>query len=474
MISQCPTSQVPSVESRTTTRVEHMDYAARLLAGADRFDLENTQQWTSDLDIDRFRTGPKSLNFNRAIELAEQYLPSLQLVSEVKDAPEANKAAENRTGGTPFITGIADFKKAFHSLYPKLDRDKQGGISLAALDKAMQDPKLTGSDAQILAALKQYFKEFSNLGSNGGVHVFTTRTITKDAITKFANVIDDFQHGRKIDPKLSDLYTDVRSMIVLAPSAIKAQTDALYANEKEPLRSIVPDAVKQPFGVGDCYFEAALASLASINPQMIKNMIKENKDGSFTVTFPGAPKEPITVQRPTQAEVAFYGGESKCGAWPWVLRKAYGKYCNQHFWRRDITNLSGPRTDVEGLDGGSSYDAGIRMLTGHGVSKLYAKSAKFDVVQQELDKAINSGDPEKRVIVTASTRSLGPKHTADNFTAGHDYSVIAFKPNKSNPAEAQITLRDPVASDGGGTGTRTISLQKFKANFYTLDLEKKK
>ena len=48
---------------------------------------------------------------------------------------------------------------------------------------------------------------------------------------------------------------------------------------------------------GDCFFEAALASLADTKQgqQLIKNMIKENKDGSYTVTFPGDPKHPIRV-----------------------------------------------------------------------------------------------------------------------------------------------------------------------------------
>jgi hypothetical protein len=38
-------------------------------------------------------------------------------------------------------------------------------------------------------------------------------------------------------------------------------------------------------GLGDCYFMAVLGAIARVRPEFIKNMIKDNKNGTYTVTF---------------------------------------------------------------------------------------------------------------------------------------------------------------------------------------------
>src|SRR4029453_6235089 len=72
---------------------------------------------------------------------------------------------------------------------------------------------------------------------------------------------------------------------------------------------------------------AALADTPA-GKQSIKDMIHVNDDGTYTVTFPGAPDQPVTVAAPTDAELARYAGGSDCGTWAAVLEKAYGKYCD--------------------------------------------------------------------------------------------------------------------------------------------------
>lgn len=55
--------------------------------------------------------------------------------------------------------------------------------------------------------------------------------------------------------------------------------------------------------VGDCFFDSALASLANSKQgqQTIRDMIRTNSDGSYTVTFPGDKSSPVTV---TQKDLA--------------------------------------------------------------------------------------------------------------------------------------------------------------------------
>lgn len=44
-----------------------------------------------------------------------------------------------------------------------------------------------------------------------------------------------------------------------------------------------------------CYFLSVLYSVAKARPDIIKDMIKQNQDGSYTVTFKGSPNNPITI-----------------------------------------------------------------------------------------------------------------------------------------------------------------------------------
>jgi hypothetical protein len=55
-------------------------------------------------------------------------------------------------------------------------------------------------------------------------------------------------------------------------------------------------------------------------------MIRENEDGTYTVTFAGARSEPITVNRPTLLESVLYTRLTECGYWPAVIEKAFGMY----------------------------------------------------------------------------------------------------------------------------------------------------
>lgn len=66
--------------------------------------------------------------------------------------------------------------------------------------------------------------------------------------------------------------------------------------------SITPDAIDQRT-VGDCWFLSSVGAMASTpeGKESIKNMIEDNGDGTYTVTFPD---DPVTVDEPTQAELA--------------------------------------------------------------------------------------------------------------------------------------------------------------------------
>ena len=78
---------------------------------------------------------------------------------------------------------------------------------------------------------------------------------------------------------------------------------------------------------GDCYFLAALGSLAQEDPQAIKNMIHDNGDGTYTVTLYQNQKNPDQVGWPVKVTVNAmdipYGAADETGAGPVARRLAF-------------------------------------------------------------------------------------------------------------------------------------------------------
>src|SRR4029077_7957395 len=79
----------------------------------------------------------------------------------------------------------------------------------------------------------------------------------------------------------------------LDPNFIRFFAGALKKLEEQPRQLFVEglprmSAIRQDF-TSDCYFLSAVGAVAELNPQAIVRLIAPNRDGSFTVTFPGRP-----------------------------------------------------------------------------------------------------------------------------------------------------------------------------------------
>lgn len=244
--------------------------------------------------------------------------------------------------------------------------------------------------------------------------------------------------------------------------ASKEASKNLFGDAKDPLQSIKADACIQPFGIGNCYFVAALASLANAHPEKVKNMIQVNDDGTYTVKFPGASR-PVTVEKPTKDEIEQVGGATKYGIWPLVIQKAYGKYCG------------GGKHDLDGSDGGSAFSAGVKILSDKGVDYggigYMLPLMSWNSMAQTLKDAVSPANATDAVPVTVSTaRSPFSSNTADGFVRGHVYSVLEYKHNDSDVKQSLVTVRNPW---GGKDAVKTISLEKFYENFTQLSVARR-
>jgi hypothetical protein len=254
------------------------------------------------------------------------------------------------------------------------------------------------------------------------------------------------------------------------------QTDEigrLYADDKHPSNSIDQKAIRQGAIISDCYFESALISMAQFKPSEIPKIIKDNGNNTFTVTFPNAKDEPITVTKPTETERGLYNQGSQYGLWANVLEKAYGTYCQKYPWRRSIFNLGGGDTPTEGADGGAyrRWGEGISFLTGKDYAEVDLKDLSEAALRSTLNETVNGHPP--RLTITRTVAGLDnifesiSAATADGFRTAHVFSILGFDPNGADGGT--VTIRDPLQS---GQTPLQMSLRKYIRNFYGLAYEK--
>jgi hypothetical protein len=122
---------------------------------------------------------------------------------------------------------------------------------------------------------------------------------------------------------------------------------------------------------GDCWMMASLATVAQKDPELIKRMIQQNPDGSYTVTFKERqlPFETyvdrkITVQPTFPNSLSQPGDVARNGKgeiWAQIIEKAYAKYKGGY----DKINGGNPAEFLEAVTGRPStqHMAGLIDLT---------------------------------------------------------------------------------------------------------------
>lgn len=242
---------------------------------------------------------------------------------------------------------------------------------------------------------------------------------------------------------------------------IQGFPQTLYAS-RDPLKSIVPDAIRQGT-IGDCYFLAPLAALANSHPEAIAESIRANTDKSFTVRFAAYPDEPITVAAPTEAEQGLFNHSGPYGLWACVMEKAYGAFCQKFFWRRSITNLIPAGTPESAADGGGFMESQLALLSGRQVEWRIIKFCNEASMDQLLKSSLCGA--QKKPVTAGINRNLFSQYTNDGFYRQHVYTVLDYIPSPSGVG-GEVLLRNPWGGKNRTTdGVIQIPLKKFMKNF---------
>ncbi len=190
----------------------------------------------------------------------------------------------------------------------------------------------------------------------------------------------------------------------------------LFEKGKLDAADIDPNDVEQG-AIGDCYFMSAIAAVAQANPQAIKNLIKDNGDGSYDVTL-YSKKDKLSLT-PTIVKVKpqfpvdaagkpVYAGAGDKEVWVMIMEKAYAK-------------LNGTYNDI---GEGGYIEEGLEAITGKEAANYWLSEYKDKDLVALIQKTLADKKP-----ITAATKGGGeePFKSKSGCTVykGHAYSITS-------------------------------------------------
>jgi hypothetical protein len=218
--------------------------------------------------------------------------------------------------------------------------------------------------------------------------------------------------------------------------------------------------------LGDCYFPASMAAIAQANPELITKLIKDNGDGTYTVTFKqkdwatGKSKDvPVKVDGDLYSRSyggALYGHSSnstdpkKMELWFPLVEKAYAQLKGSY----DTIGNGGHMSDV------------FEDVTGSSASYLNVNSSP----DRAWNQIVASVDAHKPVGAGTYGESEEARYTNSGVYADHAYSILGYE---KSGTDRFVILRNPwgesePAGNGANDGVFKLKLQDFTKLYQSL------
>ncbi|ABX05491.1 MAG TPA: WXG100 family type VII secretion target [Herpetosiphon sp.] len=240
-----------------------------------------------------------------------------------------------------------------------------------------------------------------------------------------------------------------KSKLVTDPEYRKIEQPA-FAQDADDSADIAIDDVKQG-QLGDCYLMAGTAAIANTRPDIIRNAIRDNGDGTYTVTL--YPEEGVSgffgmrskVEVTVTNEFVHSKGSGALGyaqlsdefeIWPMLVEKAYAQH-------------KGGYANIVSGNAGEF----MAILTGNDSSHTDVEDVDFADLKSRLDNgaAITAGTPDSLTNKPAGVH------------ADHAYVIKSI-----DPTNKTVTLYNPWGYDHP-----TITFDEFKANYETVSINEK-
>lgn len=419
-------------------------------------------------EMDQALLDPKLATGNGAIFLAS----ANDLVGDMRDQFGGTKDSEQPSGITrdslkaieeaagkqdsPEVKeklGISSL--AGKDVMKKLDGNEDNCITKDELETALKRDDWTPEQRASLEKLKEKFKDVGATtddevpamdAGGGGVYPGYTQKPQPDENGKVPDYVS------KLD--LEKYAGGQAPLINQMQESINTHTD----------RSRSDDAVNQGDD-GDCFLLGPLEALHKQDPNALQNMIKDEGNGKVTVTFPGDPTHPVTIDKPTEGEqVEFAKGNAG------IIEKAFAQYiANLKPEERAKYMAHSPDTPPtlvqhELKHGGLSKPT-IELLTGKPAEASTPPSMTEDQIKAKLTEAAKEG----RIVSIAT--DYGQEH-GSGIQGRHAYSVsydsktgMVTLTNPNKPSGSWVpepTNPDGTAKDGKADGSFQVTIAQFQ------------
>jgi hypothetical protein len=217
--------------------------------------------------------------------------------------------------------------------------------------------------------------------------------------------------------------------------------------------------------IGNCYFPAALAAIAAQQPEALRDTIKENGDGTYTVKFyeNGNRNRPVEIKVDGDLYVRSWGGpiygsslggsveKDKMELWYPLIEKAYAQW----------------KGSYDAIGNGGSAGRVMSEVLGRSQGYEWVSPSNANRVYERIKADIARGVPVAAGTHGSDRASL---YTNTGVYANHAYSVLGVEEKNG---EKFVKLRNPwgqseYGNDGKNDGFFSIPLSKFTELYSSL------
>lgn len=188
--------------------------------------------------------------------------------------------------------------------------------------------------------------------------------------------------------------------------------------------------------VGDCWFMASLAAVTEQDPDFPREHIRQNPNGTYTVTLYDKSGKPVEVtvdnKLPMDDNGVAYSGTPSNVLWPAIYEKALAQY-------------RGGYGKIEGGFGDQSMD----IITGQDAERHNPK----DVSLADIDDRLSKGEA---VTIGSTSKADGQD---SRVVSDHEYTVRSVDMNSHPPT---VQVMNPWGADGSKPHLVTLTEEQYR------------
>jgi hypothetical protein len=165
-------------------------------------------------------------------------------------------------------------------------------------------------------------------------------------------------------------------------------------------------------GVADCYVFAAMASIVHANPEQIKKMIKDNGDGTYTVTFAGTGIFSADTQTVSADFIKGKHGNVKGrkALWPLIIELAYAN----------------EKGGISAIDSGGNAGTVVKEFVNQGADRFDPRDKEASWILARLAKAQAEHKPTTILAPKKDGASDKKKEMSDKIPGLHFWHFYAI------------------------------------------------